>query len=238
MTIETGRLEFGGHVINYTIVRRVRKTLEIAVEPDCSVCLVAPMDSTLEAIEAKLRTRAPWVLRQQRYFSQFLPRTPARRYLAGETHLYLGRQHRLKVVSHTQKAVKLLRGELVIQTHSPDRPEVTQAMLESWYKAKAREWFPERLSVNLQRFPDSERFQPTALVVRTMRQRWGSLSPGGRLLLNRRLIEAPVSAIDYVITHELCHIREPNHGAAFFALLTQVMPDWQRRKALLERALA
>jgi predicted metal-dependent hydrolase len=238
MTIEARRMEFGGQVIDYTIVRRVRQTLEIAVEPDCSVCLVAPMDSTLEAIEAKLRKRAPWVLRQQRYFSQFLPRTTARRFIAGETHLYLGRQYRLKVVSHTHRAVKLLRGELVVQTSSPQLPEITKAMLDGWYKAKAQQWFADRLDICLQRFPESERFRPTNLLIRTMRQRWGSLSPGGRLLLNRRLIEAPVSAIDYVITHELCHIQEPNHGTAFVELLTRVMPDWQQRKAILEQTLA
>ncbi|TDQ52352.1 M48 family metallopeptidase [Phaeovulum veldkampii] len=66
----------------------------------------------------------------------------------------------------------------------------------------------------------------------------GSMSPAGRLLLNRRLVQAPVDAIDYVITHELCHVAEPHHGAAFFELLDKVMPDWERRKQRLERAMA
>ena len=64
------------------------------------------------------------------------------------------------------------------------------------------------------------------------------MSPAGRLLLNRRLIEAPVDAIDYVITHELCHIAEPHHDAPFFDLLERVMPDWERRKQRLERFMA
>ena len=64
------------------------------------------------------------------------------------------------------------------------------------------------------------------------------ISPAGRLLLNRRLVQAPVDAIDYVITHELCHVAEPHHGAAFFDLLDKVMPDWERRKQRLERAMA
>lgn len=64
------------------------------------------------------------------------------------------------------------------------------------------------------------------------------MSPAGRLLLNRRLIEAPVDAIDYVITHELCHIAEPNHGAAFYELLDRVLADWQHRKQRLERIMA
>lgn len=64
------------------------------------------------------------------------------------------------------------------------------------------------------------------------------MSPAGRLLLNRRLAQAPVDAIDYVSTHELCHVVEPHHGAAFFELLDKVMPDWERRKQRLERAMA
>ena len=64
------------------------------------------------------------------------------------------------------------------------------------------------------------------------------MSPGGRLFLNRRLIEAPVAAIDYVITHELCHMAEPRHGAAFFKLLERVMANWKQRKQQLEQFMA
>ena len=77
MTRELHCLRYGEQEIQYEIVRRPRKTLEIAVEPDASVVIAAPEDATLDAIEAKLRKRAAWVTRQQRYFSQFLPRTPS-----------------------------------------------------------------------------------------------------------------------------------------------------------------
>ena len=107
MTRELHCLRYGEQEIQYEIVRRPRKTLEIAVEPDASVVIAAPEDATPDAIEAKLRKRAAWVTRQQRYFSQFLPRTPERRFVAGETHLYLGRQYRLKVVPHVQEEAVL-----------------------------------------------------------------------------------------------------------------------------------
>ena len=71
-----------------------------------------------------------------------------------------------------------------------------------------------------------------------MRQRWASMSPRGRLTLNIRLIRASTDAIDYVLTHELCHIEHPHHGRAFFEQLDQVMPDWRVKKAKLESALA
>lgn len=238
MTSERHGVQYGEHRIEFAIVRRERTTLEIAVEPDASVVVAAPLDASLTAIEEKVRKRAAWIRRQQRYFMQFLPRTPDRQYVAGETHLYLGRQYRLKVVPHVQATVKLARGFIVVQTHRPDRADATRELVEQWYRARAHAKFAERLEVNLLRFPTPESFRPRALIVRPLRQRWGSMSPARRLLLNRRLIEAPMDAIDYVITHELCHIAVPNHGPEFFDLLGIVLPGWQNRKDRLERALS
>jgi len=238
MTRKLHLLQYGEQEISYEILRRPRKTLEIAVEPDTSVVITAPEGATFEAIAAKLRKRAAWVTRQQRYFSQFLPRTPARRFIAGETHLYLGRQYRLKVIPHVQESVKLIRGFIVVHTHQPSRAAVTRELVEAWYRDRAHIKFPERIDLCLGLFPDPEAFRPKGLIVRQTRQRWGSMPPAGRLLLNRRLVQAPVDAIDYVITHELCHVAEPHHSATFYELLDKVMPNWAHRKQRLERAMA
>jgi hypothetical protein len=238
MTAERHSIRYGEHRIEFAIVRRERTTLEIAVEPDASVVVGAPQDAPLAAIEEKVRKRAPWILRQQRYFLQFLPRTPERQYVAGETHLYLGRQYRLKVVPHIQATVKLVGGFILVQTHRPERVAVTQGMVDAWYRERARTKFTERLEVNLLRFAEPEQVRPKALIVRQLRRRWGSMSPTGRLLLNQRLIQAPVDAVDYVITHELCHMAVPHHGREFFALLDRVLPDWPMRKHRLEQRMA
>lgn len=238
MTTEVGRIPYGEHIIEFTVSRRERSTLEIAVEPDTPVVVVAPIDAYPAAIEEKVRKRAAWIRRQQRFFAQFARRTPERRFVPGETHLYLGRQYRLKVILHIQQVAKLIRGFIVVQSHKPHRTEVTRGLVDHWYRERAHVKFAERLEINLARFPDPDAFRPKGIIVRQLRQRWGSMSPASRLLLNRRLIEAPVDAIDYVITHELCHIDEPHHGPAFFGLLDRVMPDWPRRKERLERALA
>ncbi len=154
------------------------------------------------------------------------------------THLYLGRQYRLKVIACEQPAVKMIRGFIVVRSREPGRSELTRGLAEKWYLGRARVKFTERLEVNLLRFPDPESLRPRALTIRTMRRRWGSLSASSRLVLNRRLIEAPVDGIDYVITHELCHVAEPHHGSRFYALLDSVMPDWRRRKERLERSVS
>ena len=238
MTGECRSLQYGSQCIDYRVVRRPRRTLEIAVEPDATVVVAAPVDASIDAIEQKLRKRAAWVLRQQRYFSQFLPRATERLFIAGETHLYLGRQYRLKVVPSIQENVKLVRGFIMVQTHWPNRSGVTRDLLENWYRERAHVKFAERIDQCLQRFPAPDDFRPKGMIVRQMKYRWGSMSPTHRLLLNRRLVQAPTDAIDYVITHELCHIAEPHHGPAFFDLLTRVMPDWERRKQRLERIMA
>lgn len=238
MKREDYSLSYGRTRIDYSVVRRERATLEIAVEPDTQVVVAAPEAASAEEIQAKIRKRAAWILRQQNYFQQFLPRTPERRFLAGETHLYLGRQYRLKIFDSDEEHVKLKRGFLSVFTRSPDSVERARALVEGWYRDKAKVRVPERLEECIKRFTAPERMRPKRLIFRTTRTRWGSMSSAGSLLINPKLLQAPVDAIDYVITHELCHLREPHHGPAFYELLGRVLSDWERRKERLERALA
>ena len=238
MKFEQNSIDYGKHSISYTVVRRARKTLEIAVEPDSTVSIAAPISASSESIAAKVRKRAPWILAQQRYFDQFNPRTPARRYVSGETHLYLGRQYRLRVVRSQSASVKLMRGTIEIQSCCPDRSEETKALLDKWYKARARTKFLERINACLERFSRPAAVTPRGLTIRGMQKRWGSMSRGGRLSLNPRLIQAPADTIDYVITHELCHRIEPSHSPRYFRILKRAMNDWEKRKERLEQILA
>lgn len=229
---------YGKHKIEFDIVRRERKTLEIGVEPDASVIVAAPVDASLAAIEQKVRKRAAWIQRQRGYFIQFQPRTPERQFLAGETHLYLGRHYRLKVIQHSEPRVTLIRGFIIVRVPDAERTDITRKLVESWYHERAVIKFWERLEINLGRFPIPEEFRPRSLIIRQSSKRWGSMSPASRLMLNRKLIEAPLDSIDYVITHELCHIAVPHHGPEFYNILNRVMPDWRRRKQRLEERMA
>ncbi|MFM1960509.1 MAG: hypothetical protein RL588_2026 [Pseudomonadota bacterium] len=238
MSVEHLLVDYGDQQIAVSVVRRARRTLEIAVEPDATVSVAAPHEASVGSIVIKVRRRGAWIRRQQRYFQQFLPRTPERQFVAGETLRYLGRQYRLKIQPHIQQEAKLQRGYLVIQTTQPGSPSVTRNLVEDWYRRRARTKFLERLEFNLQRFPDPELFRPSGLLIRKVGQRWGSMSPRKRLLLNVRLVQAPIDAIDYVITHELCHMAEPHHGPRFLELLQRVLPDWESRKLKLERSMS
>jgi predicted metal-dependent hydrolase len=238
--VEGGSIRYGSHQIDFTVVRRERTTVEIAVEPDATVTVAVPIGASVEVVNQVVRKRAAWVLRQQRDFLQFRPRTPERQFVAGETHRYLGRRYRLKVTiaGSAGESVKMSRGFIVVCSSDPSQPEQTRELVNQWYLERARGKFSERLEVNLLRFADPEAPRPNSLVVQELRQRWGSMSPGGRLLLNRRLVEASTEAIDYVITHELCHRLQANHSGDFWRLLEVVMPDWRRRKHRLEEFMA
>jgi len=171
--METFQLTYGEGQIAFRLVRRNRKTLAISVSPDAGVEVIAPIDAPLEKVFEKVRTRAPWIQRQQRFFTQFQPRRLERQYISGETHLYLGRQYKLKVVPHNQQQVKLYRGRLIVQSSKPRKREVTKTLVEQWYHERAQVTFRERLALCQRRFSKPEKFEPAGLVVMQLRQRWG-----------------------------------------------------------------
>ncbi|MEO1537902.1 MAG: SprT family zinc-dependent metalloprotease [Pseudomonadota bacterium] len=238
MSVELFETSFGSETIRFGVERRDRKTLSISVLPDQSVEVLAPEDASVEHITDRVRKRAPWIRKQLRYFDQFQPRTPERRFIAGETHLYLGRQYKLKVLPSIQNMVKMQRGQIVVWSKRPRREEQTRELLRQWLFERAKIKFSERLDVSRERFANPERMTPQGMIVRDLSYRWGSMTKRGNLVLNRVLIGASTEAIDYVITHELCHIEHPHHGCEFFDLLRRVMPDWEKRKLKLERQMA
>jgi len=232
-----GSIAYAGQSVGYHARLSARKTLAISVHPDGSVEVVAPRGTDQRVIEQRLLRRASWVLRQRRYFEQFIPRTPERRYVGGETHLYLGRQYRLKVESGDEDRVRLTRGYFWITIAGKPSPERVHILLAGWYREHAESKIIERFEAVMKRFSRLVPRRPS-LAIRPMRRRWGSYSGKGRITLNSDLIRAPLPCIDYVIVHELAHGRHPNHGRAFFDLLSQMMPDWEKRKLALERMLA
>lgn len=227
---------YGGKEIVFHVRESDRKTLEIAVHPDSGVVVTAPRDTPADDIRGRVYRRARWITKQISYFRQFQPRTPQRRYVSGETHLYLGRQYRLKVTAGNSPAVKLMRGFIFVTCcGKPDRNKVW-ALLDKWYLERARIKYAESLDRCIPGFSRMRYVYPT-IHIRRMKTRWGSLSSKGMLTLNRELIRAPRDCIDYVVTHELCHIKYKDHSRAFYRLLEQAMPDWERKKHRLELAL-
>ncbi len=236
---ETRRLEVDGRPVEFRLVRSARKRVAIDVYPDGSVRVRAPRWADEEEVVGAVSSRFDWITRQQQFFRKFDPRTPLREYVSGESHLYLGRRYRLKVLtdSNSEQSAKLVGGHIFVRpTRSGDSKEVC-AILWGWYRRHAHRVFPARLEACKAAHVDFRRLDSPSLTVQQMSRRWGSCTTGGRILLNLDLIRAPRRCIDYVITHELCHLVVPDHSAAFFQLLNRVAPDWEQRKAELEELM-
>lgn len=227
---------WAGSQIPFHLVRSDRKTLSISVGPDGDVLVRAPRDACEEEIIARVSRRGGWIRHHQARAALWKPRTPPRTFEPGETHLYLGRQYRLAVQIALREQVAIIGGHLTLMMHRPRDVEGRRALLERWYLERGREVFRKRLDSLFGHF-EALGHQRPRLIVRDLRQRWGSLTSAGNMVLSRDLVRAPRACIDYVILHELCHLEVPDHGPAFWALLDSLMPDHRRRKQRLERAL-
>ena len=227
------RLAYGTSTIDYEVVYSARTTLAISVYPDGSVLVKAPEGAPFGSIEETVQRRAGWILKQRRHFETLeRPFTPRREYVSGEAYRFLGRQCRLKVVESPVERVIRSRDTLTVETRTPqDRTQVGE-QVERWFVHQTERVFAERLEACCLRITHWLVEKPR-LVIRPMKARWGSMTARGTLTLNPILIQAPTELIDYVILHELCHLREMRHSAAFYALLDQVMPAWREHRQKL-----
>lgn len=229
------KVNFGKRTITFTVHYADRKSLGLQVHPDGSVHALAPMGAFENDILNRVYQKAGWILKQQDFFASFLPLTPARKFVNGETHRYLGRQYRLKKFQAEITQVKLYRGYIEVHTNYVTAEEI-EKVLQDWYKLRAKEIFTELLDEIIERTP---RFQNRkfSLHIKVMPTRWGSCSSKGRITLNSELVKAPKACIEYVIVHELCHLIFPKHNKSFYNLLSMLMPDWDKWKERLERSM-
>jgi hypothetical protein len=226
-------LEHAGEQISVSVEFRDRDRLSISVHPDGSVTALAPTGRSLVDVLTHLNRRRSWITRQRRHFARYQPLPVEKRYVSGETHHYLGRQYRLRVCRSDDTAVKLVGRFFNVQVPTPARPQVIAAALDAWYRSHAEPIFHERMKWCLASAA-SLRLADVQLRIRPMKNRWGSCSKGGMITLNLDLVKTPLHCVDYVIMHELCHLRIHDHSPAFFRMLGRCMPDWRQRKARLD----
>lgn len=230
----TEAIQFGSKIINFRLEYSDRKSLGITVTPEMEVLVKAPTGSTIEKIKEKIRKKAPWIIKQQSFFLSFQPKTPDRKYISGETHLYLGRQYRLHIEIGKEESVKLKGKFIVVTTIEKSR---TKYLLNGWYLQHARTKFEAIATPLIEKFK-KHKVEPSSIVLRDMPTRWGSCTPKGKIILNPELIKAPKGCIEYVIIHELCHLIHHDHTQKFIDLQTKEMKDWEKWKMKLEKLLA
>lgn len=227
----SGEIIYGTTAISYSVRFSGRKSLGITVTPEGKVLINAPVDTPLGKIEEKLLKRARWIVKQQTYFRSFGERTPQKQYVSGESHYYLGKQYILRVTEGKPNSAKY-KGRYFEVVCTPKTK--ADELMKEWYRQRAKVKFAEIAEPIITRFAKYG-VAPSSLYIQEMENRWGSCTPTGKIILNTELIKAPKPCIEYVITHELCHLIYRDHTKAFFELLEAEMPDWKRWKDKLER---
>lgn len=227
-------VQFGSREIVFNLEFSERKTLGISVTPEMKVFVKAPMDTPLVKVKEKIKKRAHWIIRQQNFFLTFFPKMPDKKYISGESHLFMGRQYLLKIIIGKNEEVKYKGRYIEVVTKEKSK---TKELLTQWYRTKAKEKFTEITEPIIQRFR-KYKVEPKSIFIQNMPARWGSCTENGKIILNPELIKAPKACIEYVIIHELCHLVHHNHTQKFIDLQTKEMPDWEKWKLKLEKLLA
>lgn len=226
---------FGTTIIEYEVIYSKRKTISLQVYPDGRVVVRAPVGVKQIKIEPFVLKRAAWVVKHQRRFKENPVAAPTpRHYVPDEIFRYLGREYRLQIREAGKEGVRLDQEFLVVSVVDPADTARITTLIDRWYRKEAQRIFAERLAAC---FPQVEWMgvEYPKLTIRDMKSRWGSCSAKKKVSLNLRLIQVAEDLIDYVILHELCHLKELNHSPAFYALMDKILPDWREYRQRLNQ---
>lgn len=232
------KITFGQKTINFSITRSARrkKTIALSIEPTGYVLVRAPINTPYPRLTQIVESKAEWIIRKLSSLDSTPP--PAKKeFVSGESFPMLGRHLRFKVLqdSNIKKPVaRMHRGRLevilnTINNNGRSSMEIKDAITK-WYRLQAAERIPERTRIYAKKMGIKE----PEVFIRDQQKRWGSCNAKGILRFNWRIIMAPMSLIDYVVVHELCHLKYMNHSKSFWKYLGMIMPDYEKRARSLK----
>ena len=231
---ELGRVLFGNATINYEVRRseRRKKTVQITMDGG-RVLVAAPLTTADSDLQAIVRKRAPWILRQ---VPDSRLQASRKRFVSGETLPHLGRNVRLVIepsdvpspdvrFDHWSFRIAVPEG-----LDEPKRYREIRKVVEQWYRRQASQRLPRTVELWRKRMGWPETPQ---VLIRDQRQRWGSCAPDGTLRFNWRVAMLEPSLIEYVVVHELAHLKVSSHSVEYWSLVSKCLPDAQRRRQRL-----
>lgn len=227
----------GNTSIEYEVTRSDRrKTISLIVDPSEGVVVIAPENLKSDTLHEVVRNKVSWILEKQALMNEIEAPPKEKEYLSGEKFPYIGRYYRLKVIRGDdveEPHVVLWRGKFLVAISEIDytlrREEVVRSALKNWFVSHARKRIPERVKM----YAPKLGVRPSRVHIKEQQKRWGSCTKNKELLYNWQIIMAPISVVDYVIVHELCHLIEKNHTDTFWRLLKSVIPEYELRKEWL-----
>lgn len=215
------------------VVRKNIKNLHLSVHPPSGrVTIAAPERMELDAIRLFAITKLGWIKRQQQKLREQERETP-REYLERESHYVWGKRYLLRIVEHdAPPSIELKHNKLVLSVRPGTDEEKRESLLEHWYRTLIKDATPALL----------DKWEPIIgvkverLFVQRMKTKWGSCNHQARhVRLNTDLAKKPKDCLEYILVHEMAHIREPTHNARFVDLMDRVLPHWRNCRDMLNQ---
>ena len=206
-------------------IRAKRRSISIQIQPDGRLIVRAPMRLAEKTVRAFVESKANWILRKKAEVA-LRPAVTVRHFRDGELFLLLGREIPLRLAPGQRAALTLTDAFLL----SPKAQPKAAGVFEKWYKAYALKLLTERVAL----YAMQHGFQPGRIRITSARTRWGSCSSNGTLSFTWRLVMAPLDVVDYVVIHELVHLRVHNHSKDFWDGVVALMPDYKRHMGWLK----
>lgn len=210
----------------YRLVRSKRRTLALVIERDGTLIVRAPLRMAEAEVRRFVEAKRNWIERKQAEAAK--EALIHHQFADGELFPFLGKMFPLRLVPDPAPALVMDGASFRL---SRSRQTDGLALFVDWYRAQARSYIAARLEY----FSHSHNMKPAGLRISSARTRWGSCSRKGMLSFTWRLVMAPPEVVDYVIVHELAHLREMNHSPVFWALVEKMLPDYKQRRAWLKK---
>jgi len=232
------QVQFGRTVIPFQVRRsRRRKQVSLVVEPGRpGVLVLAPTGVSMARLAGLVRQRGRWIVEKLRRVESAHRPAADREFVSGESFTYLGRSFRLRVHERREPVPPRLEGGWLTVTVAPGlrpaaRARAVRTGIIAWYRSRAAARLPERLA----QFTDRLGLPATRVLLRDQARRWGSCTSDHEVLLNWRIVQAPMVLVDYVAAHEAVHLVHRNHTRSYWSELAKLIPDVDARRGELRR---
>lgn len=227
-------IDYEERIIEFEVQYRKRKTLSIQIDLDSNIKVISPMGITEKRIKDIVKSKGKWINKKLLEFEDINKNKVEKKFEDGDKLLYLGEEYLLRICIEknlgNKYKIEIQNGEikLYLSNYSKD---LIKNILKSWYKQKTEERAKERIKMYQKYFSEV----PTKIKAKEQKRRWASCTSKREILINWRCIMASEEAFDYIIVHEMCHMKHMNHSKDFWNLVEYILPDYKLRKEYLKK---
>lgn len=229
--------KYGTTEIQYSIsYKSNQKDVSLSVDLKNGVQVVAPEGLSEEKLHTIMLMKAPWIIRKKNELAEVAVSPFPKEFVSGEKFAYLGRHYKLKVHKNDnirKPSLVFKQGKFISEVPKgytdEEKKQKLQLLFKEWYIKHGKNKVEERSEIYCPKMG----LEPTSIKIKEQQKRWGTCTKEGAIYLNWRIIMAPMSIIDYVLVHELAHLKYPDHSNEYWRFIRSILPDYEQRKEWL-----